>query len=466
MTIHAFFTDDLFKDRSSPYQSAISNGPVGALHPRVLSYFVQPIALRDERASRELGSVLDPIQVASPTRAELLVDAEFHQSELDAFHTWPEASRQVMFTILDRLLLRYNTNESVASVEQELLQYPDAIYKQGTLVYSTTSTMGVVYQADGTSTVQVRVPDFVVFSVIVGSATYDFKVWAAKATFLEKYPNSKIMAVVPPLPPTDLLEKSLIVADQNMFLTADKSSAVGLDALDDVIAQEDSSGYTSYEAKFVDPENNYVFVRFNLAYKGHVPGKLACRAAIKAYLLGSGVGTYAQWKARVPELFIEAQFFMIPMWNNKTVRPDQVIYPSTIPSKKIKAAAVAVLFDLDQDFVMDNLDVVSAAYETLTIAAVPNTLNAVNRLSFSDEHPTYQNYAPHEAGFAYMTQITQQFSRVFNSALVVAAGAAVDPALVPINLDGRVFYTFTVNSVEYYVINAETFTNIIEAGQL
>jgi len=122
------------------------------------------------------------------------------------------------------------------------------------------------------------------------------------------------------------------------------------------------------------------------------------------------------------------------------------------------------LYDVPAAFITANLNLLSVFYNDMNVLAVPDAGNNPNRFALLAEHPTYQNVATTSPAFATMTTETKQFASLLGAALSYAAGNTnTNIALstyTPPN-DTRVYITFTVSDVVYYVMTKTSYLTLV-----
>lgn len=460
VTVHLFVTDPIFTDRTATFHESYGDGGVGTLSRRSLSYFKTPFTVRDTRQSR----VPTP-SFQGTTRATLHLDAAIYETFIAQLRAVPQNQRDSLFAIIDRLVFQYNAGDTLNALDYELgFGGTYSVYVPHSLARATTTATGTALMPDNT-TLSVTVPDSVTFTVkltLSGVVTnYEIKVWTHNAAFYAGYAVSQIVTVVPPLDYTTLLTAPLIGTGANPFSAASATALLAQATMATSESQFDLSGVISYHVKVYDTLGNIIQVPFNILYMGREPDRFAIRHAIKTQVLASGVGTAQSWKARIPELFIDARFYIVPMWNNRTTRPDQVIHPSGINAVRALTNTKTALAQVDGDYVHDNYELISLNYGAMLVSAVPHPLNTDDIRSFMALHPTYQNFSPTDPNFAYMTQVTRTVATLLNQIMPIAAGITANNFYQPATEGILVYIPFDVNSIEYAVVTEESYSNLL-----
>jgi len=459
--VHGFIHDASFIDRARLIAPGYPQSGLFVPKDDRLSYFVQLYKLIDTRDIRT------PTPSFTTTQKPCILIDRFAYTEFLAdyenYVTTPEKTK--LFNIIERCLFSAQPTDNSISINTELglnsALY--GIYVPGSFTTSSLRETGIAYSDTGVET-PVTAPTWIRFKVILttlsGPDVVEFKFWSEDVAFGNEYPLSFIMETVNPLPFETLLYGPIVGGTNNPFAVVADSARIGTDKLNPKIKTEDNSGLWLQRITFYDSSNNSTLVPFQILYKGQRPSISQIRKAIRELVLGSGVGTENEWRARAPELFIEDQFLLIPQYNILTYRPTQIIYPNVSPWPKMIANSVLALTHLSTDYITDNIEVIPALYDTNTLTAVPNDLN-LNHTKIGPIHPTYQIYSSTEPGFISMEVHTREFSLKLNSVLAIAAGKAV-----PGNYDIRTEYgadwvAFTVGFVEYVVMTRESFSNKI-----
>jgi hypothetical protein len=454
--IYGFYKDRAFLPSETVVDQYVSEGmfipSVGSS-----SYFNNTKSLQDGRTSRTWFD-----GYISNTAPYLLVDGNEYPTFLGDFETIPSADRDAFFNILDRVFILSEPSESVSNLDTTL-QNTYSIFKAGSLTLSSTRKEAVVYSAGGTL---VEVPTWAGFTIAsnngVDTVEYDFKIWVGDAEFKEEYPLSTIVEMVPLLSYPVILNNPLTGGGYNVFDPSKEAAERIRDIITPKLSIDNLTGLYLHDVKMHDTLNNIRNFPFGILHKGRVPSILDIRNIIREEVLGSGVGTEQNWRDRAPELFIVDQFYLIPQWNITAVRPDGITYPNVGPiGKMIQNTRLALPF-YSPTYIEENIEVMGAAYDQLTLTAVPNEVN-LTYTSVQSIHPTYQSYSSSEPGYANMEQHTKLFSQRLNEAAAVASGA-VSNELYPQRIEnGSIYIPFIVGTTEYYVMTKDSFLNQVGA---
>lgn len=454
-TIHGFLKDTAFIDRSSPARLDNPGGGLCLPSEQSLSYFQNTTSLVDTRATRPWIS-----PHTADTLPVLYVDGVVFADFITHFASLADSERDSLFAILDRLVIFNQVLETVGDMDTDLSTEPEySIYKPGSLSVSSERVQGEVFNAAGTI---VEAPAWVQFSIFTtggsGQEEHELKVWVDDAVFKTDYPISAITELVPILPYSTLLTGPLSGGGSNVFEAATTATDLIQSAIDPKMRLTHQTGLYLQNITFNDQALQAKLVPFGILHKGLIPDLLSIRTEIREAVLASGVGTEAAWRLRAPELFIVDQFYIIPMWDVVTVRPDGSINPSLISVAQIRANTKTALPALSGSYIDDGLEVMSVVYNAMQVGTVPHPEN-INYNSIFEIHDTYQNYAASEPGFANMEEHTKTFSNRMNTALPVAAGVTTNPLYPPRQEADSTYIPFVVGTTEYYIMTKESYLN-------
>ena len=463
--VEGFVLDNAFVDSTKTIHAVFlkTGHQIASLTPKALSYFNQPYVFEDSRTCncRDLNWV-------STTHPQILFDQLPFQAFVDTVNALPENQVQALFTIVDRILFKHQTSDTVASLESYFATIPEVmeLYTPGHLSVSTLVSNGTVYT--GTSPQIVAVPQSCTFAITLDSGqtttTYILTLYASTDAFTLGYSHSTVIKVIPPLPYEKLYEASLIASVDNIFTTAKSVTDLAYSSQSTILNSQSASGMFEYTAIITDGTNS-VPVPFNLLYKGRTPSLLEIRDAIKDALLSSGVGTQTGWMQRIPGVFVFGRFYLIPLWDETLLKVDQVVYPSIHPVNRLIRLTNKILASLGQVDVSQYTDVLDVYYNRLTVMAVPDLSGLVDIQPLSEIIDDYQNYAPSEDGFGYMSASTKLFSSTLNQVLAIDAGAGTSTTLTPSTENLLTFYSFTVDRYEMCVLTHDCVSQILEAAQ-
>lgn len=444
--IYGFLTDTMFKPVSYIEYGNNNLPPVCFLDDNIENYFNTKLTVTDHRIVRNVPTYTGTIQV--------VVDAD--KLPVDhIFSVLGYPDQEKLFSLFETVYLA--GTKTVETLEEDLVSDPEysQFYVPGTL------RLGRTYVNTGLPAEHVS-PDVMVdcfsLEVVFDEVNTAFKLWMNRAKFAADYPLSTISKVVLPCDHSYLLNPSKFA---NIVETIIKSNEFSFSELDSNITSGDHSGLLTYKTKYNISSSSVKLMPFGILYKGATPSSLDIRQAIREKLIGYGTAPAEVWEALFPDLFVTGQFFIVPVWDNVSVRTDRIMFPSIVNIKKIKTILAGLFPDLPANFVEDHQEVFTCAQSEIFLLSVPDPLNAT-QFSLLTVHPTYQFYSPQNQTHAYMEPKSRDFSIRLNRCMAVLSGEAVLEEFVENTIDERRYLSFVSYGVEYHVLykeDYETFVN-------
>jgi hypothetical protein len=306
-------------------------------------------------------------------------------------------------------------------------------------------------------------PEWVEFRVRLGETDEDvfkFMIWTRRGTFKEKYPLSTICGVVSPIEPFFFLQPDKLLNPVNSVSLA---SSQAFSKLNEHVGKTTHTGIYTFTTRYVLSEGTHYNIAFGIPYRGAVPEPLTIRAKIREFLMDSGLTTEEHWKSLFPDLWIIAQFFMVPIWDNKIKLPDNAErYPSVQPTKNIATKMVEVFPDLNMNHIEDYKECVNNSFIEAFTYTVPDPLN--DRIfSIKDHHPTYQAHGPDDPSFMYQELKTRDFATKFTTAISILMGRTEMTSDFQYQMiQGRKYLAFASDYVLYAVLHPDYYDGIPE----
>lgn len=451
MTIYGFISDESLHVGSSMISpSSTTNGDVGYASDHIVNYFLDPAKIEDLRSSR-LTIFLN--KALGAVRMHL----DYDTIKDDDIITMSTGENEDLFNIAELLYLSQNQTE--ATLEASLLANPSAYgaYVADSLTLSTTTVPADIKLVDSSIVVAMPIRSWVSFSAVVGdgSETKDFKFWLSNEEFKTDYPITNIVSIVPPCDPAKLIS----VDYANTVESLVESSAYMNTLLNTAVANNDHTGYVSYNAKYVnDSYGTYYNMPFGILYKGAEPSGLSLKITVRDYLESLGIGTVDIWKSLFPDLYTTSQYFIVPLWDNISILPTRTIYPSVIDYPSILTTAKSTLNSLTEAHVENNIELLTCAVSEVVMIAVPHPDND-NTNTILEEHPTYQAIDSQDITFDYQETHTKEFNNKLSNCLVVLDGGSNEGVFTETTIDGILWLSFITNFMEYHVLSKEYFTD-------
>lgn len=451
--IYGFLQDEVFQDPSLNIKNLREiDLQYGYLNNQALNYFNEPLEIGDIRSDR-----LKRFQEPLLGEMDILIDSVKSEDDVEIVANSGPTAINSIFNILEFVFYRISI-DSASSMDNTLVTndgtYPG--YISGSMNISSQYKEVHIY-----SVVDNVYPvlHWVEFGIEIEGVEIYFKIWVNRESFLEQYPLSTICEIVPPLSYELLLDPSSV---KGTMAAATASSNISASKLSTKIQESGYTDYISYPTKYIEQDGTMTFIPFNILYKGNSPSTLEMRQAIRELLLSLELAEEDGWKEVLPDLFVAAQFFIIPIWDNLTERPTRVIYPSIVGINKIKTIVDTILYDIEEDVRENKLEVLDLAYSEILMVSCPDHLNQSDT-SLRQEHPTYQRYGPTDPAYNYQQDHTKFFTNYLNRAVAVAAGETTDTIFIMNNFNDRVYASFVVNEIEYHVMTRASYLNNINS---
>lgn len=464
--VNLFVYDPVFLDRSSPFFSILNSGGVGTLSSVGLSYFQSVYEAPDKRAPSTRVVGWQP-----ETAPVLIVDEIEYSSFVNVFNIISDSERAGIFKIIDKLAFDFSASAALTDIETFLTKDADIspIYEPGTFKLNTEAVSATAHSQTnaGVNTV-VSVPQYVEFQINIGkqgSVVNSFTVtaWIYESAFLKGYPVSIIEEVVPPLPYSTILSAPLVGTTDNVFTTAKTAAQLNASTLKPSLDVTENSGYVSYNASAYDTSGNVAPLVFNILYRGAVPTQIQIRAAIRNAALNSGYGDATQWKQRIPELFINSRFYLIPIWDDVKAMPDLNIYPSVADVSTLLVSVGKVITTMSASDIASAIQLLVVPFNRMVVASLPDTIDNQTQTTLLAMFPSFQCYATTDPNFQYMDSATQQFSLSLNTVMSVITGSSTSDVYTKVT-DGQLEYiSFTQGATEFCVISETCYRTMVGA---
>lgn len=465
-TVSAFVLDRSFVNPTTAFIPVLDEGGIGRLTQNALSYFVDATFLQDARDPTTRS--VDWVASYAPV---LAVDSDFYSDFISNVNTLSADQRNSIFALIDALL--FKTFASQSALETFLTStdgikdfyVADSLIEPtltvSDLVYPSSTPAGVNFTSHPTMTATISIP--------VGTTTEEYAItfYIQCEYWVSHYPNTKIVGVSPPLSYTDLLTLPLTTTNANKLATATTTVGLNYDTLAAEITAKAASGYRQYNVTVQDTANNAtVLAPFLILYKGASPSQQEIRDAIKGAVDSSGVGNDAEWQDRIPELYIEATIYLIPLYDNVTTLSDMHLYPSIVGIANAVKKTGVLLPTLGTTYLSANIEIVPANYEKLMMVAIGAPAgDGTAPKSLLEMHPTYQWTPSTDGTFQNMADVTQTFSLTLSTCLMVATGNGTSDIYTVETDQGLKYVSFVSQQYEYCVITSACYTELVaEAG--
>jgi hypothetical protein len=503
MMINGFLIDSAVLDKSGNlFKLAELTDKCGVMDAEMVNMFVSPAELLDKRSTR-LAITFRPttyINVNDPTQAGYDNVTNITQSNNTYYQSrdttvvydeYTETQDETNYagetlpgsaTSIDgELSIRYDVTkvstaeasalENISSIDREKLFNIVEYIFYGTIITDTLSDINTVLNGtdytgyvDGSIELSpyrsiVNLPDLGIhrfaprhakFKFDFAGVQIEFTIWFDRNDFRFKYTEYTVTDVLFPLAPNILLNPSAITDKFDMANTALLSYT---NKLVPAVSSENHTGYIGLSTRYIF--NGVIsFLTFGLMFKGRFPNIFEIKANISQALIDTGIGDLETWKIRLPDLFVENQFYFIPMWDNIHHQINTDIYPSIIANITEDSNVNVLASNLVED--TTKYEIITVPYDKLFIASLPNDSNT--KESLKEIHPTYRDFSSTEPEFNYMEEKTRQFSILLNNVLAIAAGELNNNTnYANVTIDGKTFLSLTYDGTEYLVMTKDSY---------
>lgn len=460
-SIYLFYCDPAFINHETMNFLVLENTGISKLNQLGLSYFVDLYIIRDQRQKNER-----PIDWAATTSPSIYIDQHWYKEFINFITDESVDCLKSVYTIIDRLLF----NKSSDTDDEKYFTTTDKIkdiYVPGS-IKDPAASVEDDYYVDG-NPVHYKTSPSKIFRIKIRKGdmikTYELNVFIDGESWRVHYPNTLIQKVSPPVSYNDLLYMDFIREMGNKLNVAtDTSSLIGTNIIPGYVPTDIPSGYLNFKTVIKDKAGNEAPVVFTLIYKGALPSQQQIRDAIKDALIHSGVGDENQWKDRIPSLFIDNTFFIVPMWDNILEQSDKILHPSSLTLNKSLQTCQIVLPFVDAFILNNRVDIIVSAYEKMFHLAVPSidTIDDYDKARmFHEILPDYQLWASTEPNFNYMNSNSQEFSKHLTAVLVMLNENKPNPLYNIITDKGVDYVSFTIEKTEYCVITPHYYAEAI-----
>lgn len=447
-TLYGFLNDDALYPQIK-VDTAGNSTQFGVLTGEAKNYLVDLNMLNDSRANR---LVIIPNGTRCFGNMSIAFDAR--RADVAILKDLSDIDIARIFNIVERICYSFGYDDE--QLEYQLVNNSSYEgYIANTLTHSNDVLSTNIYDQNKAS-ILVDVHPWYSFEYEGNGIKVKYHFWIHRETFLKEYPYTTITAVLPPYEPNTLINTPLMSQSTNVAMLTDASTFI-FEQTHKEMLYRDQTGVYSYKTKYM-LGGVPIQLPFGIVYCGaKVPSALECRKAIREYMEANTTITAAEIEKLFPELYIGARFYVIPLWNEKTVRTDRDIYPSIHPLNRIEAVATAAFSEFMPSYIKDKLEIMLNAQSKMWLLTLPDSLNENNIFSVLEQHPSYQDYSSQVPGFRYMDADTQEFAAKLNRCLAVLNEEMVSSEFVIADLGGLTYLTFTSGKAEYYVLSRNSY---------
>ena len=480
--IYAFCSDSSFEGLDGGNiitHSDLSKAGLGVMTDQMVNYFFKPAVLVDPKTNGNNTRIVFA-SFGNKANGKMLLQFDNAREDIDiAEHVRPsylssdeaagldeiagDSSKSTnLFNIIETcFLLRELDNTTPATetrLDEKLTAESSAYagYVGGSIKTSVGTTPSKIRLVTGVTENEYHFYNSVSFSFKVSnSITLEFKIWLGQQAFLDEYPKTTLVKVVWPCDPAKLLDMDFA----NNVDTLVRSSQYKNEQLAAAIHNEDHSGLATYNSKYVNSSvPTYYNMPFTILYKGCIPSAANMREYVQAELLALNLASEVKWKAVLPDLFVDAGFYLIPMYQQRVSYLDGYKLDRSIIDYSSIAEKVSALYpEVNTSVILQRGMLLRAAGSDLYIFAFPMASNDAEHMSLLPLYPYYQAIDANNSNWQTMGDKTQQFAVSLAYCIKVALGLTANNTnqFTEEVIDNHGYYSFVVNSIEYHLLKQE-----------
>ncbi len=439
--IYCFVSDEAFAVTDTglsvlAYENVISS-TLGMIDDNLLNYFVDhgiivdPIGnsnatnrtarIKADDSNTTHGSVspngrmnlhFDQSKVTDSADSGLVSTLTIATSDGDATIESKTQLRAALFNIIETIYMAHNTTalgstaKTVSEIETIFNKALDTTYQgyvSDSLQLSTTTTASYYYYdytannvtTRTVTTTKVDFYDYFDFDFNYGDSYTTVRVWLSVPQFKANYPYSTIMNVIYPCDPSWILNPESTGGEMAAVLSA---ATYRDSVMDTAVTDDDHSGATTFVSRYVHASvSSDSRMSFLIMYKGVAPTAESMRIEVRERLLaetdslGRVLATEDEWKAVLPDLFIDASFYLFPCYfQRQTSLSSTTIEQSIANYRSLYNKTCNVLTSDDSQTIFDYMEILQIPGSKIYMVAYPVEGTSNTYTSILELHPTYQ----------------------------------------------------------------------------
>lgn len=311
---------------------------------------------------------------------------------------------------------------------------------------------------------------FVISFVIKDSKDQDlpieFHLWCGRDSFIENYPISTITNVILPCKSGYLYD--LLDHFKTVSQFTEINSEYFRKQMDEIVKSDDHTGVKNFQTNYyaypdTQPANTFKMT-FGLVYKGHEPSLDEIKAALyKEIMAIDSTITEEMWRKKLPGIFADRKFFMIPVYDNVWKDDESVehrwgIFDITRYSDLLRKC-------LSADYVeqLKYAQVIAPRHTNYPVLVVPHLENPATARLISELYPHYIGTTVIDPEEMVEDDMTRNFTSEFNDALANAAANIEASPVDDFPQPNKCFCHFTPkDGIAYHILSKESFLHYTE----
>ena len=458
--LYGFIQDEATKLTSRMDTSAVESDlpQYGSLHGEARNYIVNQVSLNDSRDIRMavLGS-----KTARGKLSVLFDGLRFDAKQLDPTNL-TVLEQNCLFNIIERVLFRSDlTDEALETALTGNSEVYQGYVPQTVLTSEMFTADAVTLNTIDKQEYQLRVPKWIEFEFTYSTnKTVLVHLWYSLADFKTDYPYITITRVITPIKLDTLINPDQVASSTNFSLLTTSSAFIFDETNLETIAR-DQNGVRTYFTKYVINENKSVELPFALVYCGaREPQPLECRSAIKQFIEENTEVSKEYLKSILPELFISHRFYMVPLWDLFTERPEREVFNSIWSLNTLREKAEKVYRNVDPSFRETYLEVLTQAQSKTVLLSLPDEGNEEG-FSLLERYPTYQDYSSQSPGWKYMSAEDQDFAGKVIRGMAVLNGELLSNEFNMAEYGSVKYLSFISGGSECFIMTKDSYLKLI-----
>lgn len=309
-----------------------------------------------------------------------------------------------------------------------------------------------------------RMPAWVKFNMTEGGEDFEVKVWLQNDNFFNEYEYSELF-VIPPTP--TLADLRLDLPGLINVLTSEDSRVSYVTQEDQITAQFPKTSTVSFPLNWhqlSDDQVTRVTTWMVICYGNAGNDTDAVKEAIRSYI--SANSPESDWDVIYPELYSDAEFSIVPFWNNiaapATGGLDVLFTPTATLTQQLNLANTKMPASyvpnttIGQTFLKDNARLVPTKYRQVATLVMGSPANANDVYDITDLYPDITCIPSTVADYSRMSTETRAFIEKLEEALDIAYDYTITTTL-PSGFtrsvrNNRYYITFSLEGYQYLVM--------------
>lgn len=288
------------------------------------------------------------------------------------------------------------------------------------------------------------------------------QLWISDTHFRNQYPNYELLAVMP------LVNMDVLHGSRSEALNAIKSVAIG-DITNKVASVANNNPYTVLDSNtynWVDKNDPTITAPITLSviiYGAKGQSDDIIKRALVDHILANSSRTRSDWEKILPDLFLPEEFYITPLWNEKSLpnaTTKAAVYSPTANIDLQMSYALSTFVGYDNDYVRKNVEHSVMTYRSLSFVALGDVNNRSGVSVFSERWPEFTNLdMKNSLDFNRTSPKTKEFIVRLTKMVTVAEAypdVTLPPELSVVDRAGIKYISTVLDNVQYLVAVIDT----------